>query len=154
MAKGMLFWHRPWGLHNKVPTEHSMWITAPRLHNFTLLFTQFSYLMFCPGEWGSDWRDHERYPVSPQLDVSPGQDKPQAGQQEEHPAGRWGRTIRGGQTIIIFYELVSEIFVKEEDVDVRITLRAVNPQRMENVVSFDFNKNQFEPLKLKTSELS
>ena len=50
--------------------------------------------------------------------------------------------------------MVSEIFVKEEDVDVRITLRAVNPQRMENVVSFDFNKNQFEPLKLKTSELS
>ena len=44
--------------------------------------------------------------------------------------------------------------LKEADVDVRITLRAVNPQRRENVVRFDFNKNQFEPRKLKTSELS
>ena len=44
--------------------------------------------------------------------------------------------------------------LKEADVDVRITLRAVNPQRMESVVRFDFNKNQFQPRKLKTTDLS
>ena len=50
------------------------------------------------------------------------------------------------------YDLVDDC--QEEDVDVTITLRAVNPQRRKNMVRFDFRKRQFERVRTGISETS
>ena len=44
--------------------------------------------------------------------------------------------------------------LQEEDVDVPIKLTSGNPQKLINVKRFDFNKQEFTPVRIRPHELS
>ena len=88
-------------------------------------------------------------PVPAWLDDGPVKDKPQASSQEDGQAGPPGEGGEedGGDSCDF-------LDGQEEDVDLTITLRAVNPQRSKNMVRFDFRKRQFGRVKTRRTEFS
>ena len=67
----------------------------------------------------------------------------------------WRRMMRFSfNNINVLFFLYVFISKQEEEPEVTIKLTAVNPQKLKNVVRFDFNKMEFIPPKSKIYDLS